>query len=441
MWMWAQSSLGGSINDPQLDSAWETHLAVENAITERTGRGDPPSTRTLVFFHSISAATALLRADWDRARLHAGLGAATSNGGDYFGMAAKVALALIGQLMGNTEESHGFGRSEIGAAGNPLPAAAVNGNVSSSVTQLLNLGQILEAILRLDRNGARELLAKRGRSVSAMRLFNYAPIVVWIQSIGNTLWADPPAALAEFDAALKGRDLSGGSPDQWTALLMRIRAELLLNLGAPNRAENLIATLLATDRWVALVPAARLQLAVGNPERAISLADEGIYSLKLSMLDRAHLHAIRAAASLAAGAEADEVDRQIRSAGMFCLEAGTAVPFAMLPQELRASLVDLHHPHADGSYCLLLDVAARGGFDNLRQSFPSKNLLIHLTPREKILLPLLGTKATLQEIAQGQFVSVNTVRKQVVSLRKKLGAKNRAEVLPRAHELGLMQNS
>ena len=68
-------------------------------------------------------------------------------------------------------------------------------------------------------------------------------------------------------------------------------------------------------------------------------------------------------------------------------------------------------------------------------------MAVKLTRREVVLLPLLATSATVQEIADQQFVSVNTVRKQVVSMREKLGVGSRGELIRRAHELGLLNVS
>ncbi len=68
-------------------------------------------------------------------------------------------------------------------------------------------------------------------------------------------------------------------------------------------------------------------------------------------------------------------------------------------------------------------------------------VVVRLTRREEVLLPLLATTATVQEIADQQFVSVNTVRKQVVSMREKLGVGSRGELIRRAHELGLLSVS
>ena len=66
---------------------------------------------------------------------------------------------------------------------------------------------------------------------------------------------------------------------------------------------------------------------------------------------------------------------------------------------------------------------------------------LRLTRREEVLLPLLATAATVQEIANQQYVSVNTLRKQVVALRQKFDATSRDELIRRAHEAGLLNRT
>ena len=63
---------------------------------------------------------------------------------------------------------------------------------------------------------------------------------------------------------------------------------------------------------------------------------------------------------------------------------------------------------------------------------------LHLTEREVVLLPLLATDDSVPEIARRLMVSVNTVRKQVVTLREKFGADTRAELVRRARTYGAL---
>jgi ATP/maltotriose-dependent transcriptional regulator MalT len=61
-----------------------------------------------------------------------------------------------------------------------------------------------------------------------------------------------------------------------------------------------------------------------------------------------------------------------------------------------------------------------------------------LSERELEVLTLLATGKTNSEVAGDLFVSVGTVKSHTGNIYRKLGAKNRAEALARARELGLI---
>jgi LuxR family maltose regulon positive regulatory protein len=61
------------------------------------------------------------------------------------------------------------------------------------------------------------------------------------------------------------------------------------------------------------------------------------------------------------------------------------------------------------------------------------------TAAELRLLPILPTHLSFQEIADGLFVSRNTVKTQALSIYGKLQASSRAEAVERAVELGLLE--
>lgn len=60
-----------------------------------------------------------------------------------------------------------------------------------------------------------------------------------------------------------------------------------------------------------------------------------------------------------------------------------------------------------------------------------------LGKREALVLRMLGTGATNREIAQRLDVSVSTVKNQVASIFRKLGASNRSEAVALAFRLGM----
>ncbi|OJV81317.1 MAG: helix-turn-helix transcriptional regulator [Cellulomonas sp. 73-92] len=60
-----------------------------------------------------------------------------------------------------------------------------------------------------------------------------------------------------------------------------------------------------------------------------------------------------------------------------------------------------------------------------------------LTRREKVVLAELGEDVTLEEIATRLFVTRNTVKSQVRSVYRKIGASTRAEAVAWAQEHGI----
>ena len=76
----------------------------------------------------------------------------------------------------------------------------------------------------------------------------------------------------------------------------------------------------------------------------------------------------------------------------------------------------------------------------LPQPHPPTRTMAHpvgLTDRERVVLACLERGVTLGQIAEGLFVTRNTVKSQVQSVYRKLGVRTRADALARAHEYGL----
>lgn len=428
LWMVAQGSVAGNFRDPSLGGAWDTHLAVEQLIAERTREGEAPATRTLVAYHAMSCGMAVLRSDWRQASVHGELGSTLSPPGDIFGLVAQAAWATICLVTGNSAE---FQRA--------VAAAPEEAMASESMKDLLGMATLVRANIQLDRAAAEDALRGRDLMASWLRWFNYGPMFIANRAQAAILWGDPSGALAEFDSSLPGGSVANAG-SYWGPVLLRTRAELLLNVEAFDWAEAVLGPLLASvDRAQGLVPGARLQLVLGDNESAITLADQGIYAVEVPLADRAQLHVIKAAAMLKEGADRAAVRRQLTSACLICRDAGSALGLAMLPSGHRGALLNLGHSHPDGVACMVAETVSGGAFDDLRQNCDRKSKLaeVTLTRREKVLLPLLLQPLTIPEVADLLFVSANTVRKQVVTLRQKLGASSRAELVLRANELGI----
>ena len=62
-----------------------------------------------------------------------------------------------------------------------------------------------------------------------------------------------------------------------------------------------------------------------------------------------------------------------------------------------------------------------------------------LTAAELRLLPLLSTHLSAPEIAAELFLSLHTIKAQMRSIYRKLGASSRSQAIARARELGLLE--
>jgi LuxR family maltose regulon positive regulatory protein len=302
----------------------------------------------------------------------------------------------------------------------------------------MHLARADAATRSLDKEGTLHEVKLHELEGSANRWFNTDTMSARVLSTASILWSDPERGLALIDSIADDAGFEASHETPWGPLLIRARAELLVKLGALSRAEPLVVDLLANrDVSASAVPAVRFSLCSGDFDQAVAKADEVIFSPELSLADRAHLYALKAAALQLAGASADQVARAATAACVVCEQASTLVPFAMLPAAVRSILLAQHDQHHGGE-CYITRARERRAFEGLWDFGAQAPVAVRLTRREEVLLPLLATSATIREIANQQFVSVNTVRKQVVSLRKKLGTSSRGELVRRAHELGLL---
>ncbi|HSK34791.1 MAG TPA: LuxR C-terminal-related transcriptional regulator, partial [Propionicimonas sp.] len=117
------------------------------------------------------------------------------------------------------------------------------------------------------------------------------------------------------------------------------------------------------------------------------------------------------------------------------MSVGSFLHLALLPRIARDALLALCRSEVDSepNYLLLLERLAQ-----LNDAGDGGVRPLHLTERESVLLPLLASDDSVPEIARKLMVSVNTVRKQVVTLREKFQAGTRAELVRRARTYGAL---
>ncbi len=435
LWLLAHALIPESVADPQHEVLTRTHDELVKLIRDSSLSGAAVTARALTFFHSTAALGALVRGDWSRARREGEFALILSEG---CGLPAFLAALVVGSsclMSGGTQNSVITEKflAEHAAHG-CRPAAWFE-----SAFHLVKADSALRA---LDREQTRHHLRQHVVEASSAQWFNAQRIHAAVMSTAAILWDDPEQALARFDSLVPehASDMQQAKP--WSDLLLRCRVELLLALGARNRAEQIVRDLLASaDDSVSAVPAAWFYLCAGRFGDAMSKADEGIFELKISLTDRAFLYAAKSAALQLGGASEELVASAATAACVTCAQANTLLPFAALPAAVRNHLVAAHGRHHGDTDCFVSRAVRRGAFDTLRDGAVAMVPPLRLTRREEVLLPLLATAATVQEIANQQFVSVNTLRKQVVTLRQKFDAASRDELVRRAHEAGLLNRT
>jgi DNA-binding NarL/FixJ family response regulator len=430
LWMLAEATIPAAVSAQPPDGHTSTYERVTAVIGEAARSGVSVSAWAISFFHATAALMSLPRADWRTARHNADLAMLLSENCGLPGFLGAVVMATAAVASGDSQHYELVERLLARHAEHDCRAAAW-------LEPGMHLVRAAVAARHLDQAGAERHLALHDDHRAIAAWFDFQPMHALVRSIIGVLWRDAESALAQFDAIVGASTYATGIDGPWGGLLLRSRAELLLATGASNRARQLIETLLEhADDAVSTVPAALLYLHTGDAESAIATAEDGIYSLHTSLDDRAQLHAVRAAALWLAGDEG--AAHAAAAACVVCAEADTLVPFAVLPPVTRSALLARHEVQHGVPDCFLARAVREGGFAGLRAEAAATQDLVRLTPREKVLLPLLAGPATAKEIADQLYVSVNTVRKQVVSLRGKLGASSRAELVRKAHELGLV---
>jgi DNA-binding CsgD family transcriptional regulator len=292
------------------------------------------------------------------------------------------------------------------------------------------LAQGNQALRRLDRDGVEHSLAQ-------LTPHDAAFAGVWsvrasIEGFRDGLWGDLGEGLQRLSGEIARRSRVSREQDELlgAALLGRARLMLLTKSGAFGAA---MASLEVMPEGLRLLPQARVHLWAGQFDQAIRVADGGAYDEGRALVDRHLLLIVKAAASLLARRS----DAGLRAAAIkelrHLLVTENFVPIGVLPRPARDAIVGLCATELGDEPNLPVMVER---FAELNDSGERGVRPLHLTERELVLLPLLATDVTVPEIARQLQVSVNTVRKQVVTLREKFGADSREELIRKARAYG-----
>lgn len=321
-------------------------------------------------------------------------------------------LALVHALRGDLVES---------ARACERARAADDGELARDVRRDVGR-QVAEAILLTNAADADAALAVLDRIRPADDPGELWPFLLWARGVA-TLIARPPAAAVESFAAdlvrYRRRDTSAYA----CGVLGALHANLLLAAGHARQAQSALADLPDTDS----VAVARARAALGRAELSTARheAEAVAWSAQAVPVDR--LQALTVLALAASRSEENETAIDAVSRAAAVAEAhGLAWPWALAPRRELCALLEASAAHRPG-------VLAR-----MPERFTQVAAPARLTARETSVLHALQYTASLNEIARTQHVSLNTVRSQLRSVYRKLGARSRAQALSTAARNGML---
>ena len=406
-----------------IDAAWRTKQEVDAFIDARSRAGKGPGRTPQAIFRVYSARLALFRNDPANAINEARWATILADWEPVAVLAAGVtALARTFSI----EDGLPISDSPIPGVDDEL---GVRGMRGQGQVYLL-LAEASAALRRLDRDEVERCLGLVSPAAAAV-------VGVWavraaVQGWWDGLWGDLNAGVETLSAAITRLSVLGREQDEpfGNALLTRTRVMLLTKAGALGMAAQSAEPMPEDLR---LMSQALIHLWAGHYRQALLVADTAPYHPGLSSSGRSRLLVIRAAAALLDGSADEAIRREAVEVVRLLLRRQTFVHLAQLPKAARDAVLELCREElgTDPQFRLLEE-----RLQDLNDAGRTSARPLRLTDREQVLLPLLATEASVPEIARELHVSVNTVRKQVVTLREKFEAESRSELVRKATAYG-----
>lgn len=380
----------------------------------------------------LGAAAHLLAWQWGLTRMCAGdragadrlltraYNGAVAVGADAVATAAAGALALLAGMSSDLEQARRWAGAEQRVT-EIVPAGAAA--VDSAARHPGILASVLTAVMRMDPEA---LAAALNRARAATTL----PEMWWVVEYGRAhahLLAGEP--VSGIDRLRRVRLRRGGRPEpDVMATQMLDRAQVRLSIAAERGDEALALLGEAAAGGDDSVCRARIALLAGDPSGAAALA-RGVLNEAAVLPVQVQAGLVAAAAAVRAGRVAEAVGevalvwRSARAAGLerAMLTMSQADRTVLLAEaELDPQLRELWTAEADV------------------EIYPDGMALVALTPREREMLTLLGTGLTPAGVADRLEISRNTVKSQLRTAYRKLGAGSAGQAVAEAHRLGLL---
>lgn len=222
----------------------------------------------------------------------------------------------------------------------------------------------------------------------------------------------------------------GAGDNVATASLHAALARAWLSGGDAPRAEKLLAAFPETNPYLATARIAAL-LAAGGDDEAVETAERLIHLPDHTIRTRAELETIGAVAALRHG-DAQRAEDWLTRAFVTWDAYGSRLHVALLDAPDRRRLWDFSRERRLEGLQRYLELPASL---NMPRQAPS----VSLTKREKVVLAALAGNDSIRAIADQLVVSPHTVKSQLRSIYRKLGASSRKSALRIAQDLGILE--
>jgi LuxR family maltose regulon positive regulatory protein len=306
----------------------------------------------------------------------------------------------------------------------------LTGHWAAGLAQLpARLARAMLALDRLEQAAAAAELDGLTLGAEASGLW---PLILTVHTRYAMLFGDPVSTLARLEHL--GRVLDRHlhrSHSVGRQVFDRCMVELTMSLGEVNRAQSRLGEGLEVPAWL-MAPAARFHLITGDPRKALRIASAGGWRRDVHSRDRLQLLVIGALAYRAIGKH-ERSGEIFRRAYALIQDGGNLEPLLHIPAGTRAELLK--------ASALRLDPRIEDRLRSLRPAYPENAELIQLSPRELEVLRQMPHHETAAGLARKLSVSVNTVKKQLVSLYAKLEVHDRSSALLRAERLGFLDQT
>lgn len=237
-------------------------------------------------------------------------------------------------------------------------------------------------------------------------------------------------ALERFDATRR-RHAERRSSDTLGDRLDVTRRVLLVAAGRPGPART-TARQPRSTRTAAAVADARAQLVAGAPDVALATLAAVADRAEPAPRVRAE-HALLEAAALVELDRPDAAATALSTAAAVLAVHGLRLPLMLLRRRDRTALRELAVARG------LTEATQVLTDHDVPDVVPEASTVPVLTPREAVVLRTLARTGSAAEIAEALHVSTHTVKSQLRTLYRKLGARSREDALASARHHGLLE--